>query len=134
MTESNLILEYYDGAYGPTIRISTPSIDELKKIKHVFEIMALHEVTEINLESRLKVRMIGISSLHLKKDSNETTLTSNLKLISEPSSLSKVVWTNSTIGWHECADLVDGIIESRNPGHAYLTLGSDIIIELSYRE
>ena len=109
------LLDYYAGAYGPTIRFDCISLDDLRVLREVFRRLALGESREVLLH-----RLEGLSVSNLEE------LTLALVDVEARVSLRRLnrgsfLWVNTMDGWGRCCGLLDGLIEPNEPGHQYLT-------------
>lgn len=110
-------IDYYEGAYGKTIRFATSKIQMLIYLKELFTRMSSENDLEIELSNLENVKVNGLWSLCLQQSSTEFALGGNL-IMEIPH---RFVWVRSKEGWSECAELVDSIISSNTPSHQYLT-------------
>lgn len=137
MTEvetDEIIINYYSSSYGPTIRLMVRSLASLTYIKNLFRSLAM-EKSEVELTALKGIRIIGMEALIFKRSLHDSLLLKSLFAISQGTENS-FIWINSSLGWQECADLIDGMIENGNPGHQYLTKEDvdDALVEISYQE
>lgn len=125
-------VDYYQGAYGKTIRIAVHKLQKLIFLKKLFIHMSSENGFEVEMADLENVVMTDLRSLRLRQTSAEYALGRNL--IMEASN--DFIWSRSREGWSECADLVDGLITLGTSGHQYLTAENydDAIIVLSFNE
>jgi hypothetical protein len=136
MKQKDIVLDFYKGAYGPTLRIDVQTFKALTELKKLFLWLSESEEHIINLVELNNIRTTGLNRLILKciPDNEESdkklTLTSCAKLgiVFE--------WTLPSQEWDDVAGLVDGLIENNGPGHQYLTQAGidDVIVELAFME
>lgn len=130
----NLIkVDYYKGAYGPTIRIGLSSKEALIKMKEILQKLASGSVSECRFHELPFVKKIGLQELHLKltpKFSDKT-----VEIAKEKKDKTVFYWTNSLEGWARCMGLLDGFMEDI-PSHQYLSDEGidDALIEVVYLE
>jgi hypothetical protein len=132
---TKVIVDYYRGAYGPTIRIDTQTIQQLLKVKDAFLKLVEERCTEVNFHQLESIYMIGIRELVLQVTSKEQA--QGLKLVRAEAEGTKFVWSRSKEGWRRsCVDLIDGLLEANRPGHQYLTNEGvdDALVELAFLE
>lgn len=129
-----MTLAYYVGAYGPTIRLDTQTLEELKAARQLFGRLAAGEVLQEDLCKALVCRADAIHSLIVQSvpEPPGRALQSKGDSVRGP----LFVWTNDSAGWQECVEKVDALIVSGSPGHQYLTNEGtdDALVELCYRE
>ncbi len=59
---NSILVAYYAGAYGPTIRIGARSVEALAWIKGLFEELAAARISEVDLNEVSGVKVIGIKA------------------------------------------------------------------------
>lgn len=109
------LLDYYEGAYGPTIRFDSNSLDDLEALRETFRRLASGEACEVALH--------GMGGLSV---SNLEALTLALVDVDPKVALRRLnrglfLWVNTREGWTRCCSLIDGLIQFNKPGHQYLT-------------
>lgn len=127
-------LVYYIGAHGPTVLLKVYDYDYLLNLRRLFKDLSHGIIEEVRLQDVMAIELDGLKGITLKVATSESRKT--LAILKDSDGTSYFEWIRSQDGWHECACLVDGIIESNEPGHQYLTQeGTDnALIELSYKE
>ncbi len=125
-------LDFYGGAYGPTLRIDIPSRKLLESLKAVFQNLAEGKAIQTDLTKMDFVRPGNVSRLEL-------VFLEQTKKLARSKALSlhrgtEFVWTNSPDGWQRCLDLLCGF--GKQPGHQYLTAEGidDALIEVAFLE
>jgi hypothetical protein len=132
-----ILLDYYEGAYGPTIRIDVQSIDTLNKVKDLFlNLSKLTVHTTIDFIELPSVKAYSINQLLMKRTPDNQEPKKKLELVPDRSGDIVFCWAVSSDGWQLCADLVDGMLDANCPGHQYLTQEGvdDAIVELAFME
>jgi hypothetical protein len=114
------LISFYDGAYGPTIRIEAHSVEIIEQIRSIFLELASAGTREVELHKVEGVRTEGVKEFVLKFVPGEGEPRRTLKLVHTGSEGSVFCWSKSSEGWVECAELLDGILH-QHPGHQYLT-------------
>jgi hypothetical protein len=132
--KAGIRVDFYDGAYGPTIRIDANTLEDLNRIKSVFLNLA-EQGHEINLLDLIGASVSGVDRLTLKRVEVSEEQTKSLKRKGSRLGI-EFVWSLSAKGWQRRAGLVDGLINFNRPSHQYLTEEGvdDAIIELAFRE
>jgi len=130
---NKILVDYYDGAYGPTLRIDTKSMDELIKVKELLSRMALTD-KEVDISRSDLFTLTGLESLIMKRVPPASKQEKDLQR-SDPDSLA-FEWAMSSEGWERCVGLVEGLIKHNAPAHQYLTREGfdDALIELAFLE
>ena len=125
-------LGFYDGAYGPTLRIDIPSRKLLEALKTVFQNLAEEKATRTDLTKTDFVRPGNVSRLVLVFQEQTKKLARSKALTLHRGT--EFVWTNSADGWQYCVDLLSGFGEQL--GHQYLTAEGidDALIEAAFLE
>jgi hypothetical protein len=137
MTADRILVDYYAGAYGPTIRIDVQSLDDLLVVRGMFQQLAEGRVAEVHLQEMRELQVIGISSFTLKVIPEVTVSRKTLHLVRTDASGPVLVWSRSPAGWMDgCVCLIDGLLERNAPGHQYLTHEGvdDALVELAFLE
>ena len=125
--ENKMIVDFYPGAYGPTLIIITKELDELFIIKTFLR--ELHEgiKEKFSLGDCGEFSISGVDDVVLK-------LSERNRIRVEKGVL---IWEYDKEAWESCWFLVDKLAEGSG-GHQYLEIyedgREDIIIELSYKE
>ena len=131
-----ILLDYYEGAYGPTIRIDVQSHMALTIIKDLFLQLAESKKTMIDLVQIDSVKAIGLNALLLKGVPDNQEPDKKLVLSSHTVTGNFFEWTMSLRNWKRAAGLIDGLLEYNRPGHQYLTEEAidDALVELAFLE
>ena len=116
---SDFLVNFYDGAYGPTIRIDTRSIESVEQIKSIFLELATANVKRINFLEATSVKAVGIRGLVFELLSEQEEGALKLMQIAEEGPVFH--WLESSESWLERAELIDGMLKFRHAGHQYLT-------------
>lgn len=134
--DDKILIDYYEGAYGPTIRIDTQSVQAIVRVKKIFLELALAQTSEINLCNDEYVEVIGVKSLALRLVTESEEKRKTLKLIQLTSEGPIFHWSRSSEGWKNCIDLIDGILKYSHPSHQYLTDEDidDALVEITFLE
>ena len=130
---SKTVISYYQGAYGPTIRIDVKTKEWLEYFKGcVFSIIEGAEES-IKLECLDDVEPIDAISLslvkvHIKKHPKVLMADTNGKIHC-------FTWFLDKDALIDLVGLIDGLLDCDQPGHQYLTNDDDIVlIILAYKE
>jgi hypothetical protein len=134
--ETNLLIDYYVGAYGPTIRIDIRSFEGLIKLKSLFMRLAEAEVRKVDVSQLNSVVITGIKSLVLELIPENQFYEKSLELIGDDREGAVFRWSKCRSGWIHCAGLIDGLIDANSPAHQYLTNEGidDALVEVSFLE
>ena len=129
-----MTLAYYEGAYGPTIRLDTQALEELTAVRRLFGRLAAGEGVEDDLCAALACRADAIESLTVRSAPEPPAKALELRGQGRQGPI--FTWTNGSGDWLECAEKVDALLSSGSPGHQYLTNEGldDALVELCYRE
>ena len=134
--KDNILIDYYEGAYGPTIRFDTQSVEAITQVKNIFVKLALAQVSEINFQDVKYVKIIGMKTLILRLVTEGKEDRKALKLIQFTSEGPIFNWSRSSEGWKDYVGLLDGIVKNNYPGHQYLTDEDidDALVEIAFLE
>lgn len=129
-----MMLAYYEGAYGPTIRLDTQAVEELRSVRRLFGRFAAGEAVEEDLCAALDCRADAIQSVTVRTAPEPPAKA--LELRGQGGQGPIFSWTNAPGDWLECAEKVDALLSSGSPGHQYLTAEGfdDALVELCYGE
>lgn len=137
LNHTNLILiDYYLGAYAPTIRIDVHSPAALSQLKRLFLSLAEGSEKEVDLAQHEMITASGLHSLILRVIPDSRTIKKNLVLMKNELQRIDFSWVGNSEQWQRCAALVEALIESNKAGHQYLTTEGidDALVELAYME
>jgi hypothetical protein len=128
-----MMLAYYIGAYGPTIRLDTQMLEDLRAVRRLFGGLVSGEVVQEDLCKTLACRD-SLQSLMVQSSPEPNVKALELKGHGWHGPIFS--WTNTYTDWLECAEKVDALILSDSPGHQYLTSEGldDALVELCYKE
>lgn len=128
-------VDYYQGAYGPTIRIDTHTIDELLKIKSLFLNLAESKLASVNFIDSVDACTEGLDELVLERAETTDKPDKHLRKEDQMGHL-RFVWSLPSSGWTRCAGLIDGVIGYNLPSHQYLSREGvdDALIEIAFQE
>jgi hypothetical protein len=127
-----MLIDYYVGAYGPTIRINVNTLDGLAIVRDTFKTLATGARSVIRISNGPNFRLSGFSYLELR--TGKTGDGKHLRKM-ESADDAGFVWELDPHGWSDCLALVGGLFQS-NSGHQYLTREKvdDALVELAYGE
>jgi hypothetical protein len=129
-----LLLAYYVGAYGPTIRIDSQSREDLAAVGQLFRRLASGAVREADFGQALGCRLdsIGLLMVRWVKSRSPKALELQYYTAGQP----VFHWSNTGEEWLEDAEKVDVLAATDAPGHQYLTREGvdDAVVELCFRE
>ena len=134
--EKTIIVDYYDGAYGPTLRIDVPSREMLDWLKSLFADLAGGAHGQADLIHPDRVRATSaIARILLLRDASVRPGQRTLHLTGTPEKI-EIRWAGPPAYWSRCSALVDGIVAAGRAGHQYLTEEAvdDALVELSFME
>jgi len=131
----HLDIDYYPGAWGPTIRIAAQDRAGLLAFKRVLLEAARTEGYQRDLLSTLNIRAVGIDSLLVKTISSGQDPPMSLRRLPDAKTTA-FEWRLSSNNWEVQAELVDGLLAQDLPGHQYLTEEGvdDALIVVAFRE
>lgn len=125
----NTIIDFYQGAYGPTIRIDVQDIGWLKLFRESL-VQLSSKKTELDLLSLNNVEKDEISGFKIALGfSTKLSTVSNMQSEKYPAFL----WTVSAENVKRTIGAIDWFLESNKAGHYYL-YEDDVDIELAFKE
>ena len=133
-----MTLDYYEGAYGPTLRFYAREPALLHSLREVFLALAEGKAHEFHLNDMQFVRPLSsVGALVLRIASNEEISGEYLRIESRPSQGVSVFWSGPTEYWQRCVGLIEGMINfAPKPCHQYFNeeVADDALIELDFLE
>ena len=123
-------ISYYEGAYGPTIRIDVLTKTWLEFLKQCIYQLICEELNGLEIVSMGNIEINdGLKSLVLKKVHNEQ------RFKVKESNENCFIWLQDTDELITLVGLINGLLDSDQAGHQYLTNeGSCVLIVLAYKE
>lgn len=133
--KDTIVLDYYEGAYGPTIRIDVQSVDALTKIRDFIHQLAESTISSIDLTEEEGVKATGFSRIILAVSDDHKT-EEKLLLLKNGSEGIIINWAMFPASWGRVHGLVNGLFECGYSAHQYLTKEGvdDAIVELAFME
>jgi len=127
-------IDYYKGAYGPTIIMKIDSEESIEYVKDIFINLSHGNIHESSFDGTSFITLHGIDEFKLRlipedrHKSVEINRSVNTKTI--------VNWCNTREKWNDCAKLLEGIKDTPIPSHQYLSEEGvdDAVIIISYKE
>lgn len=131
-----ILLDYYDGAYGPTLRIDVEAASQLERLKRVFADLAHGEREQTNLLDVDGVKAsTNVQQVVLAHDPSIRAGQKALRVIHAKAGV-VILWGGASAYWSRCAGLVSGLLEVGRAAHQYLSQEAvdDALIELAFME
>jgi len=130
---TQLLLAYYVGAYGPTIRIDSQSLEDLATVGQLFRQLASGDVHAADFGQVLGCRLDSIGSLLVRAVKRRPSKALELRYYNGGRPV--FAWINTGEEWLEEAEKVDVLAAADSPGHQYLTREGvdDALVELCFR-
>jgi hypothetical protein len=132
--EPSIPVDFYPGAYGPTIRIALNVEPQVQAFLDNLRNLAANEGLAIALEQLPDFLLSGIGSFVFQTVPSSTKLRKQLTVSSDQNPA--VIWKQTRTGWERAVELVEVFTTSDKPGHQYLTDEGidDALVEVAYRE
>jgi hypothetical protein len=132
--DSDILIDYYSGAYGPTIRVDCRTVGLLRAFRDQVAKLASGDLTSFRLSRMPMVRLSNLSDIRL--DVVATDGTKALFRTSIPDGIAAFVWCNSAAAWERQTRLLEGLINDGGPAHQYLTRENvdDALVEVCLGE
>ncbi len=125
------IVDFYQGAYGPTLRIDVQDASWLKAFQSHMAQLANRNITEFDLLHLDGVEKGEISGLRFRLDF-ESSLT--IVTPKQTGKYESFLWTLDMESIERITDVVDRFLESNRPGHYYLYDEDQTLVELAFKE
>lgn len=129
-----VVVDFYQGAYGPTITIDVMPREALVFMRDVVKGLSSGSLSEFVIRDGSMFLTSGLDSLLLRTADPKPKRKRVVRR--ETSNVLEFVWTDDRDGWRNCLGRVGGLLQSGGPGHQYLSDEGfdDALIELSYGE
>jgi hypothetical protein len=130
---TELVLSYYPGAYGPTIRFDAQRWEDLAAVARLFRRLASGETSEEDVGVALGCRQDSLHSLvAVRKEGRRRKALVLHELVA---GLPAFRWSQSGDDWLDDAERIDHLLDSVSPGHQYLTHDvDDALVVVCFRE
>jgi hypothetical protein len=130
---SETIIDFYEGAYGHTIRIDVHSKSWLIKFRQSIARLSNNDTENIDISTMEDVQVLGVSSFNLSKTVKPVS-PSIYSRIDQEGSIS-IFWLQDNQELITLTRLINSLIDYDKPGHQYLTNNEkELIVELAYKE
>ena len=132
--ETQTIISFYAGAYGPMIRIDVQTEFDLERTIRTFEGLTLPAAEPVEFARAMSAYTDGLHELILRVVAPGDRMTHVRKILENHQGERIFQWSEPVETWTDCVDLVR--ILHREPGHQYLTPENvgDALIEFAYCE
>jgi hypothetical protein len=129
-----IIIDLYNGAYGPTLRIDTQEREELAFLMAMFKDLTTGAVQEVVVAEGEAFAASGLDALTLRLDERKTR-GKRLKCAKAGGRV-EYEWTLDSESWRDCLALTGRLFKDGEPAHQYLSLEGvdELLVELAYRE
>jgi hypothetical protein len=129
-----ILVDFYEGAYGPTIRIDTRTREDLLTLGELFGNLASDVAKEFELARSTLFRLDSIASLSLRSVAKQPPMALEIDYITPGGASFR--WSNNCDEWRDCKAKVETLLASALPCHQYLTTEGidDALVELSFLE
>jgi hypothetical protein len=139
LDDATIVVAYYKGAYGPTLRIDLQSVARLRDIRGFVEKLSSGALANFSLaELRPIVIEPPIKSVTLATRYDGPTTQPKFKLLSDESGSLAFDWAQNDREWARTVGLIDGLLQVGARGraaHQYLSDESDhVLVELTLNE
>ncbi len=129
-----IVLDLYQGAYGPTLRIDTHDPEELRKVVELFEALATQATEEVDVLRSVIAEAGGVSRLLMSRVSKSRLKTLTAGALGPQGT--ELRWSGTSEYWQECLEKAQVLVADGESGHQYLTIEGvdDVLVELCYLE
>lgn len=126
-----MIVAYYVGAFGPTLRIDIQTQNDLEAAITIFEGLAQSSVREVNFAKTLGARLGGPEGSHAEGLHKPK----HVQKVSTHDRKPTLHWLEPVETWERCIGLVE-VFRTGEPGHQHLTPENvgDALVEFAFRE
>lgn len=130
----DIIIDYYIGAFGPTIRIETNSKKALYKIRDSITKLKDSRIHEYSLLNYEYMKVTGVNDIIMKRVAMNPPY-HEVEIIENKDDKPIFLWYQTVESLDRIEGLIDGLIDSDSASHQYLTSErNNVLIELVYKE
>ena len=133
-SENRVLVEYYQGAYGPTLIVLLNSPQDGMHFKSIFLELAQGNVREAKFSQADFLRLENVKDVTLQV----TAQPKEKKSLTRINDADEIAfnWSQTQDGWIRSVGLLDGLITADSPGHQYFTSEAvdDALVEISFME
>jgi hypothetical protein len=133
-SENRVLVEYYQGACGPSLIVLLNSPQEGLQFKSIFSELAKGKVREAKFSQADFLRLENLLDVTLQV----TAQAKEKKSLTRINDADEITfnWSQTQDGWMRSVGLLDGLITADTPGHQYLTSEAvdDALVEVSFME
>jgi hypothetical protein len=129
---NELLVEFYQGAYGPTLRLETSALEDLGALRDLLRRVSARD--QVDLLSIPGVASATVESCVLRATPNVRG--PRVRTTGSSGPRHSFAWSQTTDGWFESSELVQGLMDHGRSGHQYLTSETrdDVLVELTFQE
>jgi hypothetical protein len=128
----HIVVDMYEGAYGPTIRIDTQSVDDLLYVLALVKCLAQGQVERQAIVDCDRFVLTGLAGINMRvaKDGTKSTFR-----LSSDKGRPLFEWVQDREGWQNSLAFMGPLLSHKEPSHQYLTTeDDDALVELAYME
>lgn len=114
--QTSINVDYYDGAYGPTLRVEVSARFLIEMLLEPFVLLSERRSDAIDFVRATNARCSGFVGLTLALAKDRTR--GGLRRVMTAGGLPHFTWVNDAEGWGQCVDLIRPFRHSVEPGHA----------------
>lgn len=120
MNQSDYVtIDFYEGAYGPTIRLGVQDREWLYYFKDMIGLLIDNKIPSITFLDQFSLKLIRAKG--------------GLNTIEKTDEIS-FMWYQDKEQLETLIDLIDGLLIDERPGHQYLAEEKNILIMLAFKE
>ncbi|MGC4113666.1 MAG: response regulator [Myxococcales bacterium] len=128
-----LSIDFYQGAYGPTLRLATGSASALLRLRDTFARLGVAATHEVAVRGLPWVRLApSVADVALVLERSEKPLRLDL-VVEDRTGVVSIRWHGRAEDWLERAELLDPLLEEICSGHQHIQ-GYDALVEVAFRE
>ena len=119
MKDSAIAVSYYRGADGPTLRIDMQTREHVALMTGIFTRLMAEPGSSTMLIAGGPWTFEGVSTIQLVSVPGSASIGRAVAVQSPQGT--RIAWQASSDGWLQCLGLLEGLTDSDEPGHQYLT-------------
>lgn len=133
------LIHFYEGAYGPTIRVAVDDLATVREFQSAFRELAADPNSSSSLADRVELSFRGMKGLTLSVRHKGDGLRGSLHRVDDGTAATdsaEFLWAIDPEEWETNAELLEPFLVNMRPGHQYLSDEhlDDALIEFAFKE
>ena len=132
--DARILVSFYVGAYGPTLRIDMQTREHVALMTGIFTRLMEEPNSSTVLAADGPWTFTGVGAITLVSVPGSAPI--GRAVAGQGPHGTRVDWQASSDGWLQCLGLLEGLTDTDEPGHQYLTeeIKGQVLVVLAFRE